>query len=472
MTAFVMAFVVVLVLGLAIFFLALTHFVRGRSDELLVVTGKISGGKSAKILHGGLTFIWPILQSYSWLPLAPRTINLELKGALSSENIRVNLPCAFIVAVDGNNQQIMETAAIRILPLVNDDRKFDRFIEDLLFGQMRSVISTMTIEAINADRQKFQDNIVNSVSRELAKVGLQLLSINIKDIQDEAHYIENLGKKAAAEAQAKARVAIAEQNKIGQSGESAYDAERRQVVADNNLLAISAENAAAIGVAESNAQLDKKSRETVAVNASEAAITVSNAEKEAELVKADNERKIYEARKVAAKAQEEMEVAIARVSASPQAEKLVIQKRSEGQAEGELALERMRREAEGVKSLLMAKAEGVARLVEAAGGDPMAAAILSINDELPGILKDFARSIENRKIDNLVCVGGNGGGLPELTSSLVNQIPALRDIFKSFGYELPVLRKINEKTESEKMEKISRKRFSGRTESNNIHSGN
>ena len=88
--------------------------------------------------------------------------------------------------------------------------------KDILFGQLRLVIATMTIEEINSDRDKFLDNISKNVDSELKKIGLKLINVNVTDIKDESGYIEALGKEAAAKAINEAKISVAEQEKIGE----------------------------------------------------------------------------------------------------------------------------------------------------------------------------------------------------------------------------------------------------------------
>jgi flotillin len=78
--------------------------------------------------------------------------------------------------------------------------------KDILFGQLRLVIATMTIEEINSDRDKFLDNISKNVDSELKKIGLKLINVNVTDIKDESGYIEALGKEAAAKAINEAKI--------------------------------------------------------------------------------------------------------------------------------------------------------------------------------------------------------------------------------------------------------------------------
>ncbi len=430
------AIAVVICIAIVFSLVMLRRFVHGKPDALLVVMGAVGAGRKAKILHGGITFVWPIIQSWDWLTLKPITVSLRLQGALSQENIRVNVPCTFIVAVDSENAANMETAAIRILDVIKDTRQFSSFVEDIIFGQMRSVIASMKVSDINADRQGFQDQITANVSTELAKVGLKLITVNIQDITDDASYIENLGKRAEAEAKAEADIAIAEQSKRGESGKTANDAERRKNVSANNLVATMAENENKAKEAQSNAELERSMRETQAENDSQASIKVSNAERAAEVARAANQKAIFEAQREAAEAQEAMEVAKARVEAKAQAERQIIAASAEGDAEGQRALRKLQGEAQGALEALKARAQGIREVVAAANNDPNAAVMLLMSEQWPKILTEYARMAATRKIDRLVCIDGNGNGtgtLPGLTKSLLGAVPQAQEILKAFG---------------------------------------
>lgn len=417
------------------------RIVRGRSDELLVVTGKVGKGRNAKILHGGITFIWPIIQTYEWLPLTPVTINLTLTGALSKENIRVAVPCAIIVAVSSDNNSVIDNAVVRILSLIHDATKFSKFVEDIIFGQMRSVISSLTITEINSDRSTFQNIITERIHTELVKVGLQLISINIKDIVDNADYIENLGKKAAAEACSTASIAIAEQKKIGDTGSSKFDAERRKAVSQNELMAVASENEANVEIAKSNFELEKSKRELEAINLSKAQITISNSRAEASKIEAKNDNEVFQARLETTKSLEELRKAEARVEAAPLAEKLIIQSKAEGQSEGIKIKERLEKEAEGIKKILEARADGLSKIVAAANGNANAALFLLMSDRLPDILEKYAEMCATRKIDKLICIDGvNGkGSLGGLTNQFINSIPQLMEIGSALGLKIPTI---------------------------------
>ena len=178
-------------LGMTIFFFS--RYQKCPSDRILVVYGGTSGGVSSRCLHGGAAFIWPVIQAYEFLDLTPIPIDIPLEGALTKQNIRVNIPSTFTVGIS-TDPSVMSNAAERLLGLqltqVRD------LAEDIIFGQMRFVISTMDIEAINGDRDQFIEQIADGVEAQLRKVGLRLINVNIKDITDESGYLDSLGKEA------------------------------------------------------------------------------------------------------------------------------------------------------------------------------------------------------------------------------------------------------------------------------------
>ena len=178
-------------IGMLVFFFS--RYQKCPSDRILVVYGKTAGGVSSKCLHGGATFIWPVIQAFEYLDLTPIPIDIPLEGALTKQNIRVNTPSTFTVGIS-TDPSVMSNAAERLLGLqLTQVRDLAR---DIIFGQMRFVISTMDIEAINGDRDQFIEKIADGVEAELRKVGLRLINVNIKDITDESGYLESLGKEA------------------------------------------------------------------------------------------------------------------------------------------------------------------------------------------------------------------------------------------------------------------------------------
>ncbi|HEY2784933.1 MAG TPA: SPFH domain-containing protein [Fimbriiglobus sp.] len=223
------AAVAVGVVFFGILLLLVKRYKRCPSNRVLVIFGKTSGGNAAKCVHGGAAFVLPLVQDYSYLSLDPIQIEVPLKGALSIENIRVNVPSVFTVAI-GTDPETMQNAAIRLLGLDTADIK--QQAGDIIFGQLRQVIASMRIEDINRDRDKFLESVQKSLEPELKKIGLVLINVNITDITDESGYIEAIGRKAAAEAIQKALVDVAQQEKTGQIGVAEAEQERAISVAN------------------------------------------------------------------------------------------------------------------------------------------------------------------------------------------------------------------------------------------------
>src|SRR5438067_2620655 len=263
------------------------------SNKVLVIYGKVRGGNTSRCIHGGAAFVVPVIQDYAYLSLEPMQIEIPLKAALSMENIRVNVPSVFTVAI-GTDPETMQNAAIRLLGLNTHDVK--QQAGDIIFGQLRQVIASMRIEDINRDRDKFLHSILTSLEPELQKIGLVLINVNITDITDESGYIEAIGRKAASQAVQQAKIDVALQEKHGQIGVA--EAEREKVIQVAN-----ATKLREIGTREAQreqavrlAQLEKEQKvgEQTAALEREAMIKESQRQTAVRIAELDKEQKIGE----------------------------------------------------------------------------------------------------------------------------------------------------------------------------------
>jgi len=218
-----------LLLLLTLVFLA-SRYKRCPSDKILVVFGKVGAGQSARCIHGGGVLVLPLIQGSAYLSLTPITISIPLQKASSMQNIRINVPSTFTVGVS-TEKEIVTAAAERLLNL--SPSHIEEMAKEIIFGQLRLTVASLTIEQINQDRESFLEAIRKNVSPELDKIGLFLINVNITDITDESGYIDSIGKKAAAEAINQAKVDVAVQEKSGGIGESEALREREIRVAEN-----------------------------------------------------------------------------------------------------------------------------------------------------------------------------------------------------------------------------------------------
>ncbi len=160
---------------ISIFTFIANQYKRCPSNKIIVVYGKTGGEKTAKCVHGGGTFIIPLIQDYGVLSLEPMTTDIDLRGALSKGNIRVAVPSTFTFGIS-TDPKIMINAAERLLGLSKSDVITQA--SDIILGQLRLAIATLTIEEINQDREKFLEQINANVNTELNKIGLEIINVN------------------------------------------------------------------------------------------------------------------------------------------------------------------------------------------------------------------------------------------------------------------------------------------------------
>ncbi|UCG89448.1 MAG: flotillin family protein [Gemmatimonadota bacterium] len=485
---------------LFLFFLVFVvkQYKRCPSNRVLVIYGKVGANRAAQCLHGGGKFVLPLLQDYAFLNLEPMVIDIPLQGALSLNNIRVNVPATFTVGIS-TDAVLMNAAAERLLHL--SEAKVQEQAQDIILGQLRLVIATLSIEEINKDREKFMSLINENVTEEINKIGLALINVNIRDITDESGYIEAIGKRAAAEAINRARVEVAQQERDGATGQAIADRERNIGVAkeaatsatgqkeaeQQQRVAVAAfeadaikgeveakrdyeiataerdaETVAAKKRAEQEQRVQVASAESLAVqgeNRSRAEIAESNAQlaevraeakRKAEVAAAKAEENIF-------LAQREQEIArLGKDELAPQeiekqrieieAEATAEQARREARGEADALLAKYTAEAEGVRKVLEAKADGYRNLVAACMENPQIAPTLLMIEQLPTLVAEQVKAIQNLKIDKItVWDSGKGGGgkhggtTADFLSSLIGSLPAMHELAEQAGIELPAV---------------------------------
>lgn len=487
----------IIVIAVVVFFVLISALIsrykRCPSDKILVVYGR-TGGTSARCIHGGGAFIWPVIQDFAYLDLKPISIEANLTNALSRQNIRVDVPCRFTIAISTESDS-MNNAAERLLGLKPD--QIQELSKDILFGQLRLVIATMTIEEINSDRDKFLDSISKNIDTELKKIGLKLINVNVTDIKDESGYIEALGKEAASKAINEAKISVAEQDKIGETGKAIADREKDTQIAETqrerdvkiavtkkdqevsialakkdeaigraeaerdtrvktseaNAIAVRGENEARIAIAESEA--NRREREAEALRIALAAEKVQSAkaleesyvaEQKAESARAERERSTQIANIVIP-----AEIAKQRAIIEAQAEAERIRENAKGEADAIYL--KMEAEAKGLFEILTKQAEGYKDVVSAAGGDPTKAFQLLLIEKLPELVKTQVEAVKNIKIDKItVWDSGNGANENSSTANFVSgmmkTVPPLNDLFNMAGLNLPTYLKGANETEA------------------------
>ena len=447
----------------AILVVAIVAFLANRyrkcpADKILVIYGSGNGAKkSANCVHGGGAFVWPVIQDYAYMSLTPIGIDANLTNALSRQNIRVDVPCRFTVGIS-TDPEYMNAAAERLLG--QSANQIQEMARDILFGQLRLVIATMSIEELNSDRDKFLEAITANVEVELKKIGLKLINVNVTDIKDESGYIEALGQEAAAKAINEAKVRVAEQEKMGEIGKAEAVRETRIRTAAANAEAVKGENEAKINIANSDAV--RREKEAEALRRATAAEKVAQAqaleesyaaEQKAEDARATRERATQNANVIVKQEIEKKRLVI-------EAEAAAEQKRVNAKGEADAIYAKMEAEAKGLYQILTKQADGYDKMIQAAGGDATKAYTLLLLEKLPELVKTQVEAIKGINIDK-VTVWDNGsnadgkGSTANFLSGLMKCVPPLNELFEQAGMSLPeYLGKTQPKAETSSSEEV------------------
>ena len=491
------AVISVLLLLLVMIVLIVKQYKRCPSNRVLVIYGKVGSDRAAKCQNGGAAFVVPLIQNYAYMLLDPIVIDIPLEGALSLNNIRVNVPSTFTVGIS-TDPTLMNNAAERLLNMTTQEIREQA--QDIILGQLRLVIATLSIEEINKDREKFMGLINENVEAEINKIGLRLINVNVRDITDESGYIQAIGQRAAAEAINRAKVEVAEQDRDGATGqavanrqravnvakEEASAAEGRKQAEQSERIAVAkleaetvvseveakrvrevaaaerlaetiaaqkrAEQAQRVQVADAESiavQGENSSRELIAASTAQLREAEAEAQRRAEVATAN-------AREAALKAERETELARLskevlapqeiqkkqiEIAAEAEAEKL----RREARGQADAVLAKYNAEAEGTQKVLEAKAEGYRLLMAAAADNPQVAPTLLMIEQLPKLVEMQVKAIQNLKIDKVTVWdsgrggsgGGGGGSTSDFLAGLIGALPPVHELAKQAGIELP-----------------------------------
>ena len=421
-----------------------TRYKKCPSDKIMVIYGSIGKNadgtnRSAKCIHGGAQFVWPVIQSYSYLDLTPISIQVDLKNALSRQNIRIDVPSRFTVGIS-TEPGVMQNAAERLLGLQLSE--IQELSKDIIFGQLRLVIATMDIEEINTDRDKFLDAVSGNVETELKKIGLRLINVNVTDISDESGYIAALGKEAAAKAINDAKKSVAEQDREGSIGEANARMEQRIKVSEADSIAIQGENEAKMKIAMSDAALKEKEAEAMKIATTAEKIQAAKALEESYAAQqaAEEARRAKEQATLEADIIVRAEAKKKEIELEAEAEAERLRRKAKGEADAIYA--KMEAEARGVEEILKKQAAGFAEIVRSAGGDPEAALKLLIADKLEDLMRVQVDAVKGIKIDKVtVWDGGQGGDGKTATanfiSGMMKSVPPLDEVFAMAGMQLP-----------------------------------
>lgn len=232
--------------------------VYGRKHRIQVPDG--SGGTRTEevgfqILTGGGKVIYPIVERYDELSLLARQIELAVEDVPTKEGVKVGAKAAATVAVGSEQANII--AAVRNFQGMSD-QEINRMINQIMEGQLRGILGTMTIEELNQDREKLNTQVLQGAETELAKIGIKIQIFTIQQIWDKDGYIDALGRGKTAEVIRDAKMREAQAKKEGEVAESNAQREAEVAKATNEAQIADAKKKRDLQIAKNKAEVDRE----------------------------------------------------------------------------------------------------------------------------------------------------------------------------------------------------------------------
>lgn len=245
-------------------------------NEVLVVTGGFikpdpNSGSRIKVIKGGGTFVWPIIQQAQIQTLNTFDIKVAVDDVRTSNKVPIDVKANALLRV-GSSDSMIKTACEKILGLSEDELQSQMFA--VVKGAVRDVLTQITPEEAN-NFEDFQKRVIESCTPVFENMGLEITNLKITDLSDKVGYFDNL---AAPEiAQKKANAAKAESDADREANERIAQNEQEYKIAQ-----LESQNAVAkknrdVSVAKATYDRDIKRNQAIANKASE----ISTAEQDA-----------------------------------------------------------------------------------------------------------------------------------------------------------------------------------------------
>ncbi|HEY1547270.1 MAG TPA: SPFH domain-containing protein [Kofleriaceae bacterium] len=235
-------------------------------NAVLIFSGghhKIADGRTIgyRVVQGGRGIRIPLVEVVDRMDLTNMLIELKVNGAYSKGGIPLNVQGVANVKVSSKNEQLAN-AIERFLGMTRE--QIMAIARETLEGNLRGVLSTLTPEEVNTDRDKFAGELLHEADHDLARLGLELDTLKIQHVSDDKGYLSSIGRKQTAELFKRSRIAeaenaalAAENNASNQENQeiAKLDAEIRTVRAEGQRRIAEAQTRKTALIAESKGQV-------------------------------------------------------------------------------------------------------------------------------------------------------------------------------------------------------------------------
>jgi len=159
----------------------LSRIKRCPASKVLVISGKTPTG-DPQCVTSGMAFVWPLIQQFDYLDLAPMTLQADVAVDLPDDEIRLRVATSVVVAVS-SQPGLVELAAQRVLGMGQGE--IQALAREIVDGTLRTFLRVQPIERVRGGSQEFCADASLSVATEINKIGLELISLSFGDILDE-----------------------------------------------------------------------------------------------------------------------------------------------------------------------------------------------------------------------------------------------------------------------------------------------
>lgn len=397
-------------------------YLKAPPDVAYVISGI---RKKPRILIGQAGIRVPFFERVDRLALGAIQIDVKTKSAVPTvEYINVKVDSTVSIKV-GQSEDMIILASQNFLNTTRDT--IAAKINDLLEGNIREIVGTMTLKDMVSDRKGFSSKVQENVVPDLARFGLELISFNVQNFIDDNGVIENLGidnvaqisKNAAiAKSNAEKEVAIAKSTNEKESNEARVRAAKEIAEQEADLIKRKADlkRDTDIQVAQAEAakgieaENQRKLKDVAATNAD-----IATAEREADLKKKQIELKEYEldalvrkqadADKYAAEKKAEADQIRRQKDAEARAYEIEQQARAQ-KAKADADKYSAEQQAASIAMVGKAEADAIAQKAEAQRKMGEASVLEMYFKILPQVMASAAAPLE--KIDNITIYGADG----------------------------------------------------------------
>ncbi len=166
-----------------------------------------------RVVQGGRGIRIPLIEVVDRMALTNMIIELRVQGAYSRGGIPLNVQGVANVKVSSKSE-LLANAIERFLGYTRE--QIIAVARETLEGNLRGVLSTLTPEEVNNDREKFATELVHEADHDLARLGLELDTLKIQHVSDDKGYLDSIGRRQTAELIKRSRIAEAENHALSQ----------------------------------------------------------------------------------------------------------------------------------------------------------------------------------------------------------------------------------------------------------------